>query len=62
LKPLDYDDLNECVAALVRKPKDDGTNKEVKRRQRKNKDQLKQLEVEFEKNPNWTREHIKKVS
>ena len=36
---LEFDDLNECVAALLKKAKDDfSQGRDVKRRQRKNKD------------------------
>ena len=60
---LDYDNLNDCVAALLKKSKDEcGNGRDIKRRQRKNKDQVKILEQEYKKNNNWTREYIKKVS
>jgi hypothetical protein len=36
---LDYDNLNDCVEALLKKAKgDNGNNRDIKRRQRKNKD------------------------
>ena len=57
---LDFDNLNDCVAALLKKSKGDINGlKDVKRRQRKNKDQLKFLENEYNKNPNWSRDKIK---
>jgi len=60
---LDYDDLNDCVSALLKKSKDEqGSGRDIKRRQRKNKDQIKLLENEYKKNPNWSRDYIKKVS
>jgi hypothetical protein len=60
---LDYDDLNDCVEALLKKSKgDSANNRDVKRRQRKNKDQVKILENEYKKNPNWTRDFIKRIS
>lgn len=60
---LDFEDLNDCVAALLKKSKDEnGSSRDIKRRQRKNKDQIKMLEIEFKKNNNWTREYIKKIS
>jgi hypothetical protein len=60
---LDYEDLNECVAALLKKSKDDlGQGRDIKRRQRKNKDQVKALEQEYNKNPNWSRDYIKRIS
>lgn len=60
---LDYDDLNLCVEALLKKTKEDAQGeRDIKRRQRKNKDQLKILENEYLKNPDWTREYIKLIS
>lgn len=60
---LEFDDLNKCVDALLKKAKDDfAAGRDVKRRQRKNKDQLKILENEFLKSPDWTREFIKRIS
>lgn len=60
---LDFSDLNECVNSLLKKSKDDiNGGRDIKRRQRKDKDQVKILENEFLKNPNWTRDYIKKVS
>jgi hypothetical protein len=62
---LEYSDLNECVAQLLKKAKDDGSvggGRDIKRRQRKNKDQLKVLENEFLKSPDWTREFIRRIS
>jgi len=36
---LEFDNLNDCVAALLKKAKDDpSSGRDVKRRQRKNKD------------------------
>ena len=58
---LDYKDLNECVNALLRRPKDTNS-KEVKRRQRKNMDQVKILENEFAKRQNWSRSFVKWIS
>lgn len=61
---LEFDDLNECVSQLLKKAKDDFSmgGRDVKRRQRKNKEQLKILENEFLKNPDWTREFIRRIS
>ena len=60
---LEFDDLNECVAALLKKAKDENSaGRDIKRRQRKNKDQLKILENEFLKNPDWTRDYIRRIS
>ena len=60
---LDFEDLNDCVAALLKKSKDEaGAGRDIKRRQRKNKDQLKLLEIEYKKNPNWSRDYIRKMS
>ena len=60
---LEYTDLNECVSALLKKAKDENiAGRDIKRRQRKNKDQLKQLENEFLKNPDWSREFIRRIS
>ncbi|CDW74915.1 UNKNOWN [Stylonychia lemnae] len=60
---LDFEDLNECVAALLKKSKDEnGSGRDIKRRQRKNKDQIKLLENEYKKTQNWTRDYIKKIS
>lgn len=60
---LEHEDLNECVSALVKKVKDDpSSSKDVKRRQRKSKEQLRMLEHKYEINPNWTREYIKELS
>lgn len=39
---LAFDNLNDCVTALLKKSKDEvGYNRDVKKRQRKNKEQLK---------------------
>jgi hypothetical protein len=54
--------LNECVSALLKKSKGDGNGRDIKRRQRKNKDQIKVLENEYKKNPDWSREYIKRTS
>ena len=55
-----YSDLNEQVEALLKKPRCEiGNEREIKRRQRKNKDQLKVLDIEFQKNPHWDREYIR---
>jgi hypothetical protein len=36
---LDFENLNDCVAALLKKSKDEcGSGRDIKRRQRKNKD------------------------
>ncbi len=60
---LDYENLNDCVAALLKRTKDDnGLCRDIKRRQRKNKDQVKILEEEYKKDPNWSRDYIKRVS
>jgi Homeodomain len=51
------------VASLLRKAKDDNnTGRDIKRRQRKNKDQLGVLDNEFKKNPDWSREYIRRIS
>ena len=51
---LEYDDLNDCVTALLKKSKDENSaSRDIKRRQRKNKEQLGMLEAEFKKNPDW---------
>lgn len=63
IKALDFDDLNQCVAALLKKPKADSeAAREIKRRQRKDKDQVGILENEYAKDPNWSREYIKHIS
>ena len=55
--------MNECVAALLKKAKDDQVDEfNRKKRQRKNKAQLKILENEYKKNPDWSRDYIKKLS
>lgn len=60
---LEYDDLNDCVSSLLKKAKDsDAASRDIKRRQRKNKEQLKILENEFKKNPDWSREYIRRIS
>ena len=60
---LEFTDLNECVAALLKKTKDESASgRDVKRRQRKNKEQLRILENEFLKNPDWSRSFIKSIS
>lgn len=63
IRALDYDDLNECVNALLKKTKEDCSDEyNRKKRQRKNKLQLKVLENEYAKNPDWSRDYIKKLS
>jgi len=58
-----YENLNDCVASLLKKSKEEqGFGRDIKKRQRKNKDQLKQLEQEYMKCPNWNRDYIKKVA
>lgn len=47
----EFDNLNEVVAALLAKPASEEDAKEVKRRMRKDKCQLKKLEEEFKINP-----------
>ncbi len=60
---LDSDDLNVCVTALLKKSKDDNAStRDIKRRQRKNKDQLGVLENEFKKNTEWQRDFIRNIS
>ena len=60
---LEYDNLNECVNALFKKAKEtDAANRDIKRRQRKNKEQIKILENEFKKSPDWSREFIRRIS
>lgn len=51
------------MAALLKKAKDENAaGRDIKRRQRKNKEQLKILENEFLKNPDWSREFIRRIS
>ena len=59
---FEFDDLNDAVSALLKKAKDSQNGKEIKRRQRKNKDQINILHSEFEKCPNWSRAFVKKIS
>lgn len=60
---LSFDNLNDCVAALLKKSKEEcAFGRDIKKRQRKNKDQLKLLEIEYTKFGNWNREYIKKVA
>lgn len=56
-------DLNEVVSTLLKKPKDDNSiGRDVRRRQRKNADQLKILENEYLKDPDWDRNFILRIS
>ena len=51
------------MSALLKKAKDENAlGRDIKRRQRKNKDQLKILENEFLKNPDWSRDFIHRIS
>ena len=51
------------MASLLKKSKGDyGNNKDIKRRQRKTPAQVRMMEVEYAKNPNWTRDYIKKLA
>ena len=60
---LEFEDLNDCVAALLKKSKDESSaNRDIKRRQRKNKEQLGILEAEFRRNPDWQRNFIRNIS
>ena len=60
---LDGFNMNECVAALLRKPREDSlAAREIKRRLRKNRDQVKILENEYAKGLEWTREFIKNIA
>jgi hypothetical protein len=60
---LDSADLNECVEALLKKTKDDNAlARDIKRRQRKNKEQLGILENEFKKNTEWERDFILNIA
>lgn len=73
---MSSDDLNECVSALLRKDKQilknclkkvirynpSGREKEKRKRQRKNKNQFAQLQVMYDKNPNWEKQTIKKFA
>jgi Homeodomain len=60
---LDSADLNECVEALLKKAKDDNAAaRDIKRRQRKNKEQLGILENEFRKNTEWERDFILNIA
>ena len=54
--------MNKCVAILVKQTKEEEQNEDLKRRQRKNKDQTKILENEYLKNPNWTRKFMRDIS
>jgi hypothetical protein len=55
--------LNECVEALLKKTKDDNASaRDIKRRQRKNKEQLGILENEFNKNTEWERDFILNIA
>ena len=60
---LDSSDLNVCVEALLKKTKDDNAlARDIKRRQRKNKEQLGILENEFNKNTEWERDFILNIA
>lgn len=60
---LDSTDLNECVEALLKKAKDENAlTRDIKRRQRKNKEQLGILENEFNKNTEWERDFIHNIA
>jgi len=63
IKALDYDDLNECVNILFSKNKETWS-KETKKKKRLRKDgsQVKVLRNEYNKNPDWSRDIIKKLS
>jgi len=63
VKALDHEDLNECVSSLFRKSKDT-TSEEArkKKRQRKNLCQVKVLKNQYTKNPDWSRDVIRKLS
>jgi hypothetical protein len=63
IRALDFDNLNDQVLALVTKVKED-TNEESarKKRRRKNGIQVKVLKNEYTKNPDWSRDVIKKLS
>jgi hypothetical protein len=50
------------VAALLKKAKGDGSDRDIKRRLRKNKDQIKVLENEYKKNADWSRDYAKKLA
>jgi len=73
---MSSDDLNECVSALLRKEKQifknclkkvirynpTGKEKEKRKRFRKNKNQFAQLQVMYDKDSNWDKSSIKKIS
>ena len=60
---LTFDDLNEVVESLLKKSKgENGASKDIKRRQRKDPEQVKIMENEYQKNPNWTREFTKNLA
>jgi len=55
--------LNDCVTALLKKPKSDAEyGREIKKRHRKNQDQVKFLENEYLKSQNWSRDFIKELA
>jgi len=56
-------DLNDVVSTLLKKPKDDSSiGRDVRRRQRKNQEQLGILENEYLKEPDWDRSFILRIS
>ena len=60
---LSFDNLNDQVASLLKKTKGDlDNNKDIKRRYRKTPEQVKMMEVEYAKNPNWSRDYIKRLA
>jgi len=60
---LEFENLNDCVTALLKKPKSDAEyGREIKKRHRKNQEQVKFLENEYAKNQNWSRDFIKELA
>ena len=55
-------DLNQAVVELLEKPLSDEENREIKRRQRKGKEQLALLEEEYKKNSQWNRAYMQQLA
>lgn len=61
--PFKYKNLNECVDSLLKKSKEENWyDVGIRKRQRKNKEQLKVLVSEYKKNQNWDRDHILRIA
>lgn len=58
LQVQEQKDLNQAVVELLEKPLTDEENREIKRRQRKGKEQLALLEEEYKKNSQWNRAYM----